>query len=94
MQIMQCLSAVYDINPEVNADVAKEFNARAVNSIQELINSDVDAIYIASPVNMHYDHVIACARGKKHVLCEKPLGMTTAETEKDDFSLSDRRCYA
>ena len=76
------LVAVYDINREVNEAVAKEFNAKAVNSIQELIDSGVDAIYIASPVNMHYDHVIACARGKKHVLCEKPLGMTTAETEK------------
>jgi predicted dehydrogenase len=76
------LASVYDINSEVNADVAKEFNATAVNSIRELINSDVDAIYIASPVVMHYDHVISCAKGKKHVLCEKPLGMTTAETEK------------
>jgi predicted dehydrogenase len=76
------LASVYDINSEVNADVAKEFNATAVTSIRELINSDVDAIYIASPVIMHYDHVISCARGKKHVLCEKPLGMTTAETEK------------
>jgi predicted dehydrogenase len=46
------------------------------------INSDVDAIYIASPVNKHFDHVISCAKGKKHILCEKPLGMTTSETEK------------
>ena len=76
------LTTVYDINPEVNEDVAREFNAIAVNSIRELLDSDVDAIYIASPVNMHYEHVIACARGKKHILCEKPLGMSTPETEK------------
>jgi predicted dehydrogenase len=31
---------------------------------------------------MHYEQVIACAKGKKHVLCEKPLGMSTSETEK------------
>ena len=76
------LESVYDINTETNATVAKEFNVKAVNSIQELINSGVDAVYIATPVNIHFDHVISCARGKKHVLCEKPLGMTTAETEK------------
>jgi predicted dehydrogenase len=76
------LASVYDINSDVNAAVAKEYNARTVNSIQELINSDVDAIYIASPVNKHYDHVISCAKGKKHVLCEKPLGMTIGETER------------
>jgi predicted dehydrogenase len=76
------LTSVYDINAEANTSVAKEFNAKAVNSIQELINSGVDAIYIASPVNMHYEQVIACAKGKKHVLCEKPLGMSISETEK------------
>lgn len=76
------LSSVYDINPEVNAVVAKEFKAKVVNSIQELIQSGVDAVYVASPVDMHADHVISCAKGKKHVLCEKPLGMIPAETEK------------
>jgi predicted dehydrogenase len=76
------LDSLYDINSEVNADVAREFDGRTAKSIQDLINSDVDAIYIASPVNMHFDHVISCAKGKKHLLCEKPLGMSTAETGK------------
>ncbi len=76
------LASVYDINAEVNAAVAKEFNAQAVNSIQELIQSGIDAVYVASPVNMHLDHVISCAGGKKHILCEKPLGMTVKEVEK------------
>ena len=31
---------------------------------------------------MHLDHVLACAAAKKHVLCEKPLGMTVEEAEK------------
>ncbi len=76
------LASVYDINGEVNRAVADEFNARAAGSVNELIDSGIDAIYVASPVNMHFDHVVACAKGKKHVLCEKPLGMTIAETEK------------
>lgn len=76
------LVSVYDINAEVNVAVAKEFNATAAKSIQDLINSDIDAVYVASPANMHIDHVIECAGGKKHVLCEKPLGMTVSEAEK------------
>jgi predicted dehydrogenase len=76
------LVSVYDINAEVNATVAKEFKATAVKSIRDLINSGIDAVYIASPANMHIDHVIACAEGKKHILCEKPLGMTVGEAEK------------
>jgi len=76
------LVAVYDINKEANEQVAAQFGAKAVSGIRELINSNVEAIYIASPVINHFGHVLECARGKKHVLCEKPLGMTVAETEK------------
>ena len=68
------LISVYDINPEINGAVAKKFNAKAVLSIQELIHSDIDVVYIASPVSMHLEHTIACAKGKKHVFCEKTLG--------------------
>lgn len=76
------LVAVFDTNPEVNKEVAAEYKAVAVKSVQELIDADVDAIYIASPANMHLEHVIACAKGGKHVLCEKPLGMNVKEAEK------------
>jgi predicted dehydrogenase len=76
------LTSVYDINSNVNAAVARDFNATAVNSIEELLQSGIDAVYVASPVNMHPSHVITCAAGKKHILCEKPLGMTIEETEK------------
>jgi len=76
------LGSVYDINPDVNNSVAKEFNAIAVQNIEELIHSEVDAVYISSPANKHLEHVISCARAKKHVLCEKPLGMTVKESEE------------
>lgn len=76
------LAAVYDIDSEVNKSVAKEFHATDAESIGELIHSGIDAVYVASPANMHLSHVVTCARGKKHVLCEKPLGMTVEEAEK------------
>lgn len=76
------LSTVYDVNKSLNDDVAKEFSAHAAKSVSDVIESDVDAMYIASPPNAHLDQVIACAEKKKHILCEKPLGLTTAEIEK------------
>jgi predicted dehydrogenase len=76
------LVSVYDINGSVNIEVADQFNAYAASSIGELLKSGIDAVYIASPVNLHFDHVLECAAGVKHVLCEKPLGMTVTETEK------------
>lgn len=75
------LAAVYDINLEVNKAITQKFKAKAVDSIQELVDSDIDAVYIASPVNVHLEHAIASARAKKHVFCEKPLGMSVEEAE-------------
>ncbi|MDD2474743.1 MAG: Gfo/Idh/MocA family oxidoreductase [Dysgonamonadaceae bacterium] len=75
------LISVYDINSDVNKAVAKEFNATAAESIDALLNSDIDAVYIASPANMHIEHVKMCAAAKKHILCEKPLGLTVEEAE-------------
>jgi predicted dehydrogenase len=76
------LASVYDLNSEVNSAVAEEFNASAASSLEDLLRSDIDAVYIASPANLHLEHVLACAAAKKHVLCEKPLGMTVGEAEK------------
>ncbi|MCR8636886.1 Gfo/Idh/MocA family protein [Paenibacillus radicis (ex Xue et al. 2023)] len=36
---------------------------------------DIDAVYIATPVVLHAEHVIEAARHGKHVLCEKPMAI-------------------
>jgi predicted dehydrogenase len=76
------LSAVFDTNPKANAEVAKQFNARPAANLNQLLAQDLDAVYVATPAHLHYDHVQACAKAGKHILCEKPLGMTVAQTEE------------
>jgi len=76
------LTAVFDIDVQVNAEVAKKFDAKQTASVDELLNADVDAVYVATPAHLHADQVRACAKAGKHVLCEKPLGMTVAEAEE------------
>ena len=75
------LSVVFDIDQQVNAEVAKEFGAEQAASIDELLGTDIDAVYVATPAGVHAEQVRACAKASKHVLCEKPLGMTVAEAE-------------
>lgn len=53
---------------------AKEYNLPLVYSYDELYNStEVDAVYIATTHNFHYEQCIACINNGKHVLCEKPV---------------------
>jgi len=76
------LSVVFDIDPQVNAEVAKEFGAKEAGSIEALLNADIDAVYIAAPPYFHSGQVQTCAKAGRHVLCEKPLGMSVTEAEE------------
>jgi predicted dehydrogenase len=63
--------------------VAAEFGAgRAYGSYEELLGDDgVEAVYVGTPNSVHGPWSIAAARAGKHVLCEKPLGVSRAEAE-------------
>lgn len=76
------LVAVYDPDAEANRAVADAFGARATGSLAELLDSGVDAVYVASPPGFHREQTLACAAAGKHVLSEKPLGMTVPEAEQ------------
>ena len=39
-----------------------------------LAREDIDAIYIATTHNFHYENIIACLEHNKPVLCEKSMG--------------------
>jgi len=76
------LSAVFDIDQQANFEVAEQYNAEQAASISALLDTDCQAVYVATPAHAHAEQVRACAEAGKHVLCEKPLGMTVAEAEE------------
>jgi 1,5-anhydro-D-fructose reductase (1,5-anhydro-D-mannitol-forming) len=48
---------------------------------EALRDSNIDAVYIATPVCLHATQTIAALRAGKHVLCEKPMAMTFEEAQ-------------
>ena len=76
------LSVVFDINRDANQEVASAFGAEAASRVEEVLGSGIDAVYVATPVHVHYEQTLAAIAAGKHVLCEKPLGMSVAEAEQ------------
>jgi 1,5-anhydro-D-fructose reductase (1,5-anhydro-D-mannitol-forming) len=51
------------------------------NLDQALQDPAIEAVYVATPVFLHARQTIQALRAGKHVLCEKPMAMDTAEAE-------------
>jgi len=70
--------------PDLAESFANQFGARKWYSTwQELLaDSDIDAVYIATPVHLHAAQTIAAAESGKHVLCEKPMAMNVKECDE------------
>lgn len=60
---------------------ATEFNIlRAYGSYEALVkDKDIDAIYVATPHNLHKDNTLMALNAGKAVLCEKPLSLNQKE---------------
>lgn len=56
---------------------------QAYQSFDQLLNDDrIDVIHLTTPNHFHYLHAKAAILAGKHVVCEKPLTMTAAESRE------------
>jgi predicted dehydrogenase len=56
------------------------YNYQNYESMRE--NPDIDAVYIVLPNALHAEYTIRAAQAAKHVLCEKPMAVSSQECEQ------------
>jgi len=78
------LVAVSRARSELADSFAREFGARRWSADWHdfLMDYEIDAIYVATPVHLHAEQTIAAAERGKHVLCEKPMALNVAECDR------------
>ena len=82
--------AAADPKPAARASVQAELGCTVyADPLAVVDRPDVQAVLVASPASTHADIVIAAAAAGKHVLCEKPLALTIAQT-RDVLSAVER----
>ena len=56
--------------------------SKAYSDFDEVLNDDIDVVHITTPNRLHYVMAKAALSAGKHVLCEKPLAMTSKESSE------------
>src|SRR5215471_13522170 len=73
------IAAICDIYDDQLKEAAKQFSgARQFKDMHQLLASDVDAVYIATPPYLHPEHFELAVAAKKHIFMEKPVAVDPA----------------
>lgn len=79
-----CLYAIAGRKPEKVAEFKEKFGfEKGYTSYEELLDDpEVEAVYIPLSNDLHCEWTIKALNKKKHVLCEKPLGVNAKQVEE------------
>ncbi|HWK35445.1 Gfo/Idh/MocA family oxidoreductase [Sphingomonas sp.] len=76
------LVAAADLNPVLRERFARDHGVPAFDDVAALVaRDDVEAVYVATPHALHARHVLLALAHGKHVVVEKPMGLTLAECD-------------
>lgn len=68
---------------EATAYAEKHGVPKVYTDYRELVDDkDIEVVHVATPNNLHYEHVMYALDAGKHVVCDKPLGVNVGQTSK------------
>jgi predicted dehydrogenase len=76
------IARVFDTRGDLAQDLAATYGGQAAGSVEELLaDPAVEAIYICTPHFLHRDLAVQAASAGKHVLIEKPMGVSPDDAQ-------------
>ncbi len=77
------LLSVFDLRAEAAEKLAFEYGARSYSDLaQFLADPELEIVTIGTPSGAHLDPALAALNAGKHVICEKPLEITTERIDR------------
>ncbi|MBQ3544333.1 MAG: Gfo/Idh/MocA family oxidoreductase [Lachnospiraceae bacterium] len=86
------VEAVYNPNIDSARNFAEQFELERFTEEFEQFMDGIDAIYIASPHETHYEYIKRALTEHKHVLCEKPMVLNENEAKELYALAKDNDC--
>jgi len=81
------LVAICDVKPKVSLGLEAYSDVPFFGSVDEMLSSglEFDVVNICTPNGFHAEHALQSLEANKHVVVEKPMGLTKAECEQVIF---------
>jgi len=77
------LAGAADLNPELRSRFTVDHSCHVGASANELVRrDDIDAVYIATPHQLHREHVVLAAENGKHAIVEKPMALSLDDCDE------------
>lgn len=77
------LAAVCDVNVEKAVKLGEEYEVPFFTDVKTFLSfKDMDVVAVCSPNGLHAEHSIGALNAGFHVLCEKPMALSSADCEK------------
>lgn len=75
--------AIYARRQKVAEELAIQFNCKAYSNENEFFaDPEIEVITIATPSGAHLEPAVKAAKAGKHIICEKPIEVTTDRIDK------------
>ncbi len=75
------LVAICRKGDDLLSSLKAQFNVEiASENYLDVVNQELDIIVVASPPSLHYEHASAALRSGAHVLCEKPMTISSLQS--------------